>query len=163
MKHRAQNCGFGANLWKKKSPLRNRDRHFHHETAENKTKNMEVKNYREKASCKIKGQKALATKALLWLALIGDDLFRRKCCAINRIVMILFCLFWLNQHAGRCFLEGFLEGTLQVPRQVLRRECFILDIFENPYGAPRPTGPQNPPATKKEIPKNPENADYPQK
>ena len=30
-----------------------------------------------------------------------------------------------------------------------------LDIFENPYGAPRPTESQNPPATKKEIPKNP--------
>ena len=31
-----------------------------------------------------------------------------------------------------------------------------LDIFENPYGAPRPTESENPPATKKkEIPKNP--------
>ena len=33
--------------------------------------------------------------------------------------------------------------------------CFRLDIFENPYGAPRPTEPPNLPATKKEIPKNP--------
>ena len=31
----------------------------------------------------------------------------------------------------------------------------VLDIFENPYGAPRPTESPNPPATKKEIPKNP--------
>ena len=30
-----------------------------------------------------------------------------------------------------------------------------LDIFENPYGAPRPTESENPPATKKENPKNP--------
>ena len=33
--------------------------------------------------------------------------------------------------------------------------ALALDIFENPYGAPRPTEPQNPPATKKEIPKTP--------
>ena len=32
---------------------------------------------------------------------------------------------------------------------------FKLDIFENPYGAPRPTESQNPSATKKEIPRNP--------
>ena len=31
----------------------------------------------------------------------------------------------------------------------------VLDTFENPYGPPRPTESQNPPATKKEIPKNP--------
>ena len=31
----------------------------------------------------------------------------------------------------------------------------MLDIFENPYAPPRPTEPQNPPATKKEIPRNP--------
>ena len=31
----------------------------------------------------------------------------------------------------------------------------LLDIFENPYGAPRPTVSQNPPATEKEIPKTP--------
>ena len=30
-----------------------------------------------------------------------------------------------------------------------------LDIFENPYGAPRPTESQNPPATKNESPKTP--------
>ena len=30
-----------------------------------------------------------------------------------------------------------------------------LDIFENPYGAPRPTESENPPATKKEIQKEP--------
>ena len=29
------------------------------------------------------------------------------------------------------------------------------DIFETPYGAPRPTESQNPPATKKEIPQTP--------
>ena len=30
---------------------------------------------------------------------------------------------------------------------------YDLAIFENPYGAPRPTESENPPATKKEIPK----------
>ena len=40
--------------------------------------------------------------------------------------------------------------------------CHNLDIFENPYGAPRPTEPQNPPATKNEIPKT-QNPGYPQK
>ena len=35
------------------------------------------------------------------------------------------------------------------------KKPFELDIFENPYGAPRPTASQNPTAAKKEIPKNP--------
>ena len=35
------------------------------------------------------------------------------------------------------------------------RERLVLDIFENPYGDPRPTESDNPPATKKENPKNP--------
>ena len=32
---------------------------------------------------------------------------------------------------------------------------FYLRYFRNPYGTPRPTEPENPPATKKEIPKFP--------
>ena len=32
---------------------------------------------------------------------------------------------------------------------------YVIDIFENPYGAPRPTESQNPLATKKYIPKTP--------
>ena len=38
-----------------------------------------------------------------------------------------------------------------------------LRYFWNPYGTPRPTEPQNPPAIKKRNSKNPENPDYPQK
>ena len=48
-------------------------------------------------------------------------------------------------------------------RNYLQNYRCKLDIFEKPYGAPRPTEPQNPPATKKRNSKNPENPDYPQK
>ena len=40
--------------------------------------NMDVKNRGKKASCKIVGQKNLATKTLLLLVLIGDNLFWRQ-------------------------------------------------------------------------------------
>ena len=46
-------------------------------------------------------------------------------------------------------LNSFLTQRNYIPAQ------HKLDIFENPYGAPRPTESENPPATKKENPKNP--------
>ena len=62
IKHSAQNCGFGENSWKKSASRRNRDRHFD-ETAEKRQHGGQK--LREKANCKIKRQKTLATKALL--------------------------------------------------------------------------------------------------
>ena len=38
---------------------------------------------------------------------------------------------------------------------------FELDLLENPYGPPRPTESQNPPATKKEIPTTPKTPIFP--
>ena len=62
--------------------------------------------------------------------------------------------------AGPIANEG---NPLKHRLKLLMFMAFVLDIFENPYGAPRPTESQNPPATKKEIPKKTENPDYPQK
>ena len=51
----------------------------------------------------------------------------------------------------------FLTGHLCCRKLPLMKEYINLkfDIFDNPYGAPRPTESQNPPTTKKEIPKTP--------
>ena len=101
IKHSAQNCGFGENSWQKRVSLRNRDRHFD-ETAEKRQHG--GKKLREKANCKIKGQKKPCHKGIVmtcfWSVMTCSG---QKNCAKNRIVMTLFWLLWLNQHASMCF------------------------------------------------------------
>ena len=66
-------------------------------------------------------------------------------------------------------LEGYLcqSGCLLQGGSSAQQEASItwcdlfLKYFRNPYGTPRPTEPQNPPATKKEIPKIPKTPTIP--
>ena len=50
-------------------------------------------------------------------------------------------VFWLLLSLAHFVSSGCLQTRVR--------------YFRNPYGTPRPTEPQNPPATKKEIPKTP--------
>ena len=73
--------------------------------------------------------------------------------------------FFLKKRARR---TGNLQGTLHVITGALAwhelvgtnlwqrhfNKSILIDIFENPYGAPRPTESENLPATKQENPKN---------
>ena len=69
------------------------------------------------------------------------------------------CARELSSKTKRPGEEGAPRNHPEISSQeVADFECrfpYDLDIFENPYGAPRPTESKNPPATKKEIPKNP--------
>ena len=60
---------------------------------------------------------------------------------------------------GRVLWYVFLPPYVLHPPHIMAQLSVIfscaLDIFETPFPAPRPTEPQNPPATQKEIPKTP--------
>ena len=70
----------------------------------------------------------------------------------------------LRVPGGACMTPLGVHPILRcrIASEAPRRNMPLMDIFENPYGAPRPTESQNPPATKRKNSKNPEDPElYP--